>query len=212
MSAFDRAQNDSENTSGQNLSPRRKLQKRRSVLPSTFCLYDFVNSYTFRSAEIDCQLSNTRIMPGISHDTIMIDPDVDMDLSAPITTAQTAGGIETFPLSSRIRAFLTDLNVAEEDSSKRPEFLSEQAYCILRTWAFEPSQAVPTRDVLDVISQVASTPGCAYLVVKHFRPLLVDVFARWLLQNDTETKTQERWETELFVLAEVAEFVPELWK
>lgn len=152
-------------------------------------------------------------MSGQIHDPITIDADVDVEMSAPITIAQPAGGIETFPLNSRIRAFLTDLNVTHEESSKRPEFLSEQAYCTLRTWAYEPSQAVlPSRDVLDVISQVASTPGCAYLIVKHFRPLLVDIFARWLLTHDNETKSEERWETELFVLAEIAEFVPELWK
>lgn len=170
--------------------------------------------YRQRSTQIVSPLQSASDMSGTDHDTMMIDPEVDIEMSAPTTIAQPARGIDTFPLHSRIRAFLLDFNVTAEAPHKRPGFLSEDAYCILRTWAFDPAspQAVPTRDVLDVVSQVASTPGCAYLVVKHFRPLLVDVFARWLLKNESETKSQERWETELFVLAEVAEFVPELWK
>jgi hypothetical protein len=153
-------------------------------------------------------------MSGNDHDTkpssSAIDMDVEMNASG--DSMPTTGNLRYFPLRSRIIDLLTDLNVTQDEPIRRAEFMPQTSHETLWRYAFEPSQATTTSEIFNILAQVASTPGCAYLMCRHMRPLLVDIFGRWLLTNHNDTKSQEQWERELFVMAEVAEFVPELWK
>ena len=138
--------------------------------------------------------------------------DMDVEMNASSDNMPTTGNLRYFPIRNRIIDLLTDLNVTQDERTRRAEFMPPSTHETLWRYAFETSQATTTSEILNTLAQVASTPGCAYLMCKHLRPLLVDIFGRWLLTNHNDTKTQEQWERELFVMAEVAEFVPELWK
>jgi len=153
-------------------------------------------------------------MSGNDHDTQLTSAAMDMDveMSASGDSLPTLGNLRYFPLRSRIIDLLTDLNVTQDGPTRRAEFMPQSSHEILWRYAFEPAQATTTSEALNILAQVASTPGCAYLMCKHLRPLLVDIFGRWLLTNHNDNKSQEQWERELFVIAEVAEFEPELWK
>ena len=127
------------------------------------------------------------------------------------------GDISRFPLRNRKRHLLADFNIIFNDS-RRPEFINEQQFQILSSYAFATSEtelsstSTTVGDVLRTLSELAAVPGCAFFLVKNVQPLVIDIFARWLLLQDGTAKSEEQWERELFILTEVAEFVPELWK
>jgi hypothetical protein len=148
------------------------------------------------------------------HDTIRSPSITEMDVetSASDSSMPTSGDLRYFPLKSRVANLLADLNITKDDRTRRAEFMLGSSHETLWQYAFEPTQATTASEILNILAQVASTPGCAYLLCKHLRPLLVDIFGRWLLTNINDTKSQEQWERELYVMAELAEFVPELWK
>jgi hypothetical protein len=151
-------------------------------------------------------------MQGQIADISAIDSSAEMEVDTveTITSPPSSNGdVAKFPLRSRLRSFLADFNIIEGDA-RIPDFFSSTVSDALLGYAFHSNTT--SGRVLQALSEVAAIPGTTFLLVKHFRPLLVDLFGRWMLTDSKATKETGQWERELFILAEVVEFVPELWR
>lgn len=75
----------------------------------------------------------------------------------------------------------------------------------------------PIPALLDILSELLAIPGLSQLLVKYFRPVLVDLFGRWIpvqpphaWSNLAPTQVEE-WERKLCIVSELSSPLPELW-
>jgi midasin len=79
---------------------------------------------------------------------------------------------------------------------------------VFNSFAYGVGVVVERKDLLDVVSRCLSVPQLLESVVDLFRPLLIDLFARWL---DDENIDGEVKEERLVVLAYVVEVYEEIF-
>lgn len=137
-----------------------------------------------------------------------VEEDVSMEIEEASVGAKTEH-ITRFDLCGKVRSFLAELNI-NETSTVSLDFLSQESFTTLKSCAFEDEVKVATSDVLEALSLALGVPGLMNHIIKHFEPLLIELFGRWCLTN--KEAQAEEWERKLFVMAEVSDLVPELWR
>jgi hypothetical protein len=123
------------------------------------------------------------------------------------TTKETTFNITKFPLKEQVAAFQEELGI--KTAADRPAYIPQDAFDLAFNGAVSetPLQASST---LEGLSKILGIPGLTELFIKHFRPILLDLIARWVSSASQQTPSEE-WERKLFVVAELAQHVPEAW-
>lgn len=120
---------------------------------------------------------------------------------------ETAFDIMKFPLKEQVAAFLEDIGV--KAAAERPAYIPQDAFALAFDSALSESP-LKASSTLQGLSSILGIAGLTELFIKYFRPILVDLLARWVSSTSAETPSEE-WERKLFVVAELAQHVPEAW-
>ncbi|KAJ9101874.1 hypothetical protein QFC21_003214 [Naganishia friedmannii] len=115
--------------------------------------------------------------------------------------------VTRFPIKQQISTLLEEIGVKSRND--RPTYIPEDTFDLAFGSAFASSSSTAAT-TLEGLSKLLGIPGLTDLFVKHFRPILLDFVARWLVSISSQT-TSEEWERKLFVLAEISQHVPEAW-
>lgn len=152
-------------------------------------------------------------------DVIDLDDDTESDSSSimiiddPSTSAPTTDDtrhVTRFDFKRQIAAFLEEIGV--QSAGDRPEYIPQEAFDLAFDGALatETTMTLSAGRVLEGLSRILGIPGLTELFIKHFRPILLDLIARWVLSTSSHA-TSEEWERKLFVVAELAQHAPEAW-
>lgn len=150
-------------------------------------------------------------------DVIDLDDDTESESSSimiiddPSKSAPTTDDtrhVTRFDFKRQIAAFLEEIGV--QSAGDRPEYIPQDAFDLAFDGAFKTETTLSAGSVLEGLSRILGIPGLTELFIKHFRPILLDLIARWVQSSSSQT-TSEEWERKLFVVAELAQHVPEAW-
>lgn len=136
----------------------------------------------------------------------------DPTTSAPTKADDTARHVTRFDFKRQIAAFLEEIRV--RSAGDRPQYIPQDAFDLAFAEAFttETTTKLTAGRVLEGLSRTLGVPGLTELFIKYFRPVLLDLVARWILAASAAAETTpEEWERKLFVVAELAQHVPEAW-
>lgn len=115
--------------------------------------------------------------------------------------------VTRFPIKQQLTTLLEELGVTSRND--RPSYIPEDTFDLAFESAFASSSST-SATTLEGLSQLLGIPGLTELFIKHFRPILLDLVARWLVSISSQTASEE-WERKLFVLAEISQHVTEAW-
>ncbi|KAJ9116871.1 hypothetical protein QFC22_004528 [Naganishia vaughanmartiniae] len=135
--------------------------------------------------------------------SVMVIDDPTMTMDQQLDTED----ITRFPLKQQISILLEEIGVKSRND--RPTYIPEDTFDLAFGSTFASGSFTPAT-TLEGLSLLLGVPGLTDLFIKHFRPILLDLVARWLVSISPDT-TSEEWERKMFVLAEISQHEPEAW-